>query len=528
MNKRTFSLPANKSRNFLNTVFVVCLVLNLFYNPPALADSSGDQLFFNPSTSQINIGSQIDVKVGSYAASASTGTVNGAITFPSNLLQIQKTVGGSYDSLTITPDQASGIISFNGKENHPSSGIGVIFTVTFTAINSGAATLAFSNNSTVNSNPAASKTGTYTINPSNTPSPPPPTIPKTKPSPITLAPTTVQPSNVTPSPQISTDPSGIVNTVVITPSYTTSTITWKVNTPNPSSTLAYGVSYSTLDKHGEVTNKPDGSFTSTITGLTPGITYYFSISGTGSGNNVGTYTQSFSAQGYPTTITITENKIAVKSATLQIGSQNYQVTNSKITVNLAAGNYSGTVTTDTATLPINLTVVKKAIPSDGSAPESQNFSFNLTSSALSGALGSGSSIFALIGVLIGGSAILIIAFLLYVNYRRHRFETADSYSNGSSSTVVINDGYNWKPDNIKSDSTGVNSNNKAIVSPMGPTLQVQQIQQPHHTNSVYISDEEPIDMFDRVPTELPKPSSENTSPAVVIPRNPNLPHSTMP
>lgn len=71
-------------------------------------------------------------------------------------------------------------------------------------------------------------------------------------------------------------------------------------------------------------------------------------------------------------ISITENNVAVKSAQIKIGSSNYPVTGGKITLGLAAGSYSGTIVTDTASLAINLTVEAKNVPADGNAPEAQS------------------------------------------------------------------------------------------------------------------------------------------------------------
>lgn len=526
MNTSRQNLHLHKIKQAIYLVLSVSLLTSLFPSALALADSN--QLYVTPQASQMSINTSLPVNIKAYASSDSPGNVNGTITYPANLLQVTSisVSGSSYGSPTIT--QGSGTIGFSGTGN-TNTGLAQIFSITFKTTAAGKATVAFSGDSQVNGTATTHKSGVFTIinpnpNPpkkSSSPSPPKKT-PSPSPVPIISTEPTAPTTIVTPSPQISPDPSGVISGVVITPTYSSTAITWTVNAPHPSSTLNYGDSSSGLVKQATVQKKSGGAFTATISGLSPGVTYYFSITGEGKGIQPGSYSESFTTQGYPVIINITENDSPVDSAQVQIGSQNFQANKGKLPVGLAAGSYSGTITTDTATLTINLTVAEKPIPADGSAPESQSFAFNMTSSPLKGGPGSSFSIFAFVGILIGGTALLALAFLLYVNYRRHQFESG-SFSTAPSSTVVIDDGYNWHQDESAQSPT------QQPTSPAPPIEQPPpEMPRTVHANSVYITEEEPLDMFDQAKITLPPTTGPSTPPSDEMPQNPNPLHSTKP
>ncbi|MFZ2544728.1 MAG: hypothetical protein WAW80_02030 [Candidatus Saccharimonadales bacterium] len=487
-----------------------------------------NRLYITPASSQMNIGTSFTVNIKSYADSdQSSGSVSGALSYPANLLNVLSisTSGSNYGSPSI--GQGSGTITFSGVRSPAPSGPAQIFAVTLQATAEGIATVKFSDNSKVNNSATTPSEGKYTIVNPNPPSQPS-TKPKASspsPAPVISTPPAVQSTPAvqeTTIPQATPDPTGVVNNVNVNALYSSATISWKVNAPNPSSTFTYGTSASGLNKNEAISKKDDGTFSTKMTGLAPGIRYYFGITATGSTGVSGNYSGNIITRGFPIVITVTENKIAAKGAQVKIGNRNYTTTaDGKISVGLASGNYSGTITTETASSPISLTVDTKTIPSDGVAPTSQTFAYNLTSSVLEQGPGSSSTIFSFIGALIVGTMILAVGFAGFMIYRRHKFENETESSNPMS-TVIIDDGYDWRSD--KSNSPSVNQPENVPEQLSTPSQFSQS------TNSVHISEDEPIDMFDRA-ADLPLPTA-HVSPIEpnrnATEQSPNPPHSTMP
>ncbi len=496
--------------------------------PTSLAFADANKLYVTPTTSQMNINTTFTVNVRSYSESdQSVGSANGMLNYSSVQLQVTgiSLSGSDYGSPSIT--QGSSSIGFTASRNPAPSGNAQVFAVTFKAKAAGTATVSFTNDSLVNNTTTSYSAGTYTITDPNPPTSTPSSTPKPsttpKPTPVTTPPVTTQEPSQSPNTSdtnVKPDPTGIIDGVVVNPLYSSATVSWKINANNPTSTISYGPSLSQLDKQGTVKKKDDGTFTTTLTGLTPGLRYSFTIAGSGTGTASGSYSGTIVTQGFPVVISITENNIAVKSAQIKIGSSSYSVTGGKITLGLAAGSYSGTIVTDTASLAINLTVEAKNVPADGNAPEAQPLSFNLVSSPLEGGPGSSFSIFAFIGVLIGGTAILGIAFFIFVNIRRRRFE-ADSYSSSytPTSTVIVEDGYDWHNEEVQQ---------PVSQPPLSSTPSAERETQPSvHTNSVYLNEEEPLDMFERANLPPASPTAGSLAPTEK-PQSPSSLHSTTP
>ncbi|MDB5177345.1 MAG: Subtilisin-like protein serine protease [Candidatus Saccharibacteria bacterium] len=512
------------SRIFSLYGLVLCLVVALV--PSRLVFADANKLYITPASSQMNIGTSFSVNVRSYAdVDAPTGTVRGTVTFPVNLLQVTgiSTAGSQYNAPSIS--QGSGTIGFSASRSPAPSGAAQIFSVTFKATGSGTATVNFSGDSQVNNTTTTYTAGIYTITNPNPPASstpvatPKPSASVVAPVPIVTAPTPTVETAPT-EPVATPDPTGLITGVAINPLYSTATVTWNVNATNPGSTLTYGSSSSQLDKKATVTKKADGSFTTAISELTPGNRYYFVISGNGDGGKSGTYSDTIITPGFPVAMTITENNVAVKNAQIKIGNRNYTSgADGKKTIGLAAGSYTGTITTDTASLTINLTVATKPIPQDGTAPESQAVSYNLSSSPLSQAPGSENSIFAFIGILLGGTVVLGLGFVGFMAYRRRRFESGVSSSHAASSTVVIQDGYDWRSQ-IPNETTP--------VQPAVTHSDDAEYSSPTHNNSVHITEQEPLDMFEQArQNPLPTPREDITSDSQdVNQQNPSSPHST--
>ncbi|MDB5184072.1 MAG: Subtilisin-like protein serine protease [Candidatus Saccharibacteria bacterium] len=539
MKTQNYSSILRRTLSFLTSIV---LVLGLLPSQFAFADTS-NKLYITPDSSQMNVGTSFTVNVRSFStASPATGSVTGTVLYTASKLQVTSiSIGGSdYGSPTIK--QGDGTIDFSGTRSPSPSGSAQIFAITFQASVAGSATVGFNGNSTINNTTTNYSGATFTVtsptppaSPSSAPSSAPVSTPKSTPRTTYTAPVPVVTTPVVPSqpansitldsqPTPTPDPTGIIDTVVVTPSYTTAIVTWKVNANNPNSTLVYGESSTQMDKSGTVQNKGSGLFTALVSGLTPGNNYFFSISGGGSNTATGTYSSTIPAQGYPVTVSVTENGVASNGAQVQIGSSSFTTRqDGKITIGLAAGSYSGTISSGTATLNINLTVAEKAIPTDGTDPASQPFSFDMKSSVLSSGPGSGTTVFTFIGILFGGTVILVFGFLIFINIRRRKFDTGSDSSGyratSSGPSVIIQDDYSWAPP-----TQGTGQPDQAIPPPP-PTLEPRVFdQQQHHANSVYLSEDEPLDMFeqakiDHTPSATAEPSIEQT---------PNLPHSTTP
>lgn len=427
----------------------ICLVLSLV--PTHSAFAINNKLFFVDVPTQVDEESQFTIRIRAYANNyLQDGTAKGAVTYsPSNLLKVVKTSKSNSGYNSVSVSEGSGRVNFDAE--HPNQGFShEVFSLTFKAVKGGRVTIGFTGNGASRVNNALTDLDAVSVQikgkakPPSNPTPSAPTnIPLPPPTSSSSTPKPASPSETT-APQSTPDPTGLIDSVAVEPLYESSTVTWNVNASKASATLRYGVNSTTMNQQAKVTKKKDGSFSADIEGLVPGMRYYFTISGKGAGGKAGTYSGTIFTNGYPVTITVTENNIPVKNAVIQIGSIT-RSTNAegKLSIGLAADNYNGTITTDTATMSFELTVEKKPIPANGSAPASQRYNYNLTSSVLENGPGSGPSILAFIGVLLGGTAVLGIGFIAFMAYRRRRFENEFS-PQSNNPTVIIDDGYDWQ------------------------------------------------------------------------------------
>lgn len=446
-------------------------------------------------------------------------SVNGTISFNPNQLELidRNAVAGGFTLSTLT--STSSTIRFIGAHSPPDDGLTTVLRANFRA-------KAAANPSIIQTTPdsaindvaspiSSPNSGKITII-DNTPPAPTYTPPKASPIPYTPPIQTPKPS---PSPSPITapkdddtyqpatpDPTGVIDSVEVSPNYTTATVSWKVKAENSSATFEYGDSLSELDKKVEVT-KTDDTFSANVTNLTPGKRYSFTISAKGTGVTNSSYSGSINTDGYPVMFTTTENDTPIKNGLLKVGSSTYPISGDKITIGLAAGKYSVTISTDTSSATQDITVTSKDIPSNGDDPELQSFKFALTSTILEGGPGTGTSALVFVGALIGGAAFLAIGLVVFVTIRRKRMESAgySSYSSYTSTpSIKIEDGYNWQSD----------------TTPSSPQPPSQNTDSSSFNKSVYI-DEEVTDMFDSSNIKLP-PSAHET------PQNPNSQHSTKP
>lgn len=523
--------------------------LTAYIVPASNVAAASNYLYVSPANIQMSVSTTFCIDVISYASSGvSNGSATGTLSFNSSLLTIESIYpngkicpdsqgndnASSYYSTSRDVTQNTSSIDFNATQNQTDGGVRYVFSVKFKTKASGTASISFTGNSKVNNADTSTTGGTYTINapqPTSTPTPTPKTTKtptKTSsptPTPITTKPDTTKvttPTNTVIVPETTIDETGLISSVAASPHYTKSKVTWQVNAPGTSSVFKYGTSYNELDMQSEVKKEANGNYSATMSNLLPGMYYYFSITTKGKNNLKGSYNSSFVTNGYPIRISVTENNIPVQSAQVRIGEQSLTVKDGSITIGLAAGDYNGTITTDTATLNISLSVENVPIPENGSQPETQQFGpYNLSSAPLAGGPGSSFSILSFLGVLAGGTVVLAFSFIMFVNYRKHKFES-DSYSTGiSASTVVVEDGYNWRQD-----TSPTNQVNTPEYPPTDITSSQTETTPTHHqTNSVHVTEDEPLDMFE-TSTITVKPNNSESSSPTGSQQNPNSLHST--
>lgn len=500
------------SRFITHKIIPVALTLSMVIAllPSGIVKAAANQLLVTPNSASMTVGGEQSFLIKAYIdTSSASQTATGTVTYTAGMLQAKNIATSDGWSGTPAINQSQGTITFSLTRPSSNTGFSTLFSVTFRAISGGTAVAGFSGDSRVNNVTTVYKSSSMSIsNPAPTPVTPPAATPKSSvvPQP-SVTPLPIVSSTPTPDPVPSEepaptpDPTGIVDKVVIKPQYTSATLTWAVNAGNPKTTFRYGSSASSLDREGTTQRTPDGGFTSTIQGLEPGQRYYFSITGSGDGATDGTYSGTIIATGYPITITVAENTIAVKSAQVKIGNRTYTTASSgKVSASLAAGQYTALVTTETASSSFDFTVAKKTVPTDGSAPEAQSYSFSLSSSALAQGPGSGTTILTFIGVLLGGTVLMSFGFFGFMAYRRRKFETGSTQS--TASTVIIDDGYDWRHNE-----TPPEAPSQASLAP--PTLSPPAL--PHHNNSVYLDEEEPLDMFEKQ-SQPPETSGTDKTP----------------
>ncbi len=517
---RTFPILIN-IKSVSSAFLSLCLILSLI--PADLAFADANQLFITPSSSQMTKGTTFCVDLKSYAdTDQSDGTAGGSLTYPTSKLQVksimtngnkcQGSTSSHYGKPSIT--QQSGKVIFNASRNPAPSGIAQIIAVTFKATGAGTAIVGLSDDSRVNTATTTYNVGSFVITdptppaPSSSPSSPssPSPIPSSTPAPVVSKPNSSDDddtADTTPTP----DPTGLVDNVTVDGSYTSATITWDVNVKNGTSTLNYGVDAVNLDQVAKISKKSQ-TFNTTIDGLIPGEQYYFTITGKG-GSKEGEYSGTIYTRGYPIILNITENDVPAANARVSIGNISRTTdANGKLPLTLGEGDYSGKITTSTATQNINLTVKKKVIPVDGTAPDVQTYPYNLSSSLLEQGPGTGTSILAFVGILAVGLVVLGIGFVGFVSYRRRRFESGDAPSQSNTSSVIVDDGYNWQQQAPPAGTARpVSAPTQAQALPPPPS-------KPTHNNSVFIDDDEPVDMFDSVDsprknqTEEPEQNSD--------------------
>ena len=487
--------------------FSLCVALIAWLVAPITpVRAAGEQLLIDPNTSTLTTGGTLTVTVRGYANTTGLQAA-GRVVYSGNLvvMNTDPSVGsGSFNGVpSIT--QGNGGVDFSTGSSKK-TGILTIFTITFRAQSAGQATVGFTDGSTLGGDTTIRKNGAFTINapptPTPTPTPAPTPAPPTPTPTPTPAPTDPEPTTPTEQPpedDTTPDTSGLIKDVTTQTTYTTIKINWELNDTNGTSKLLYGTNSDDITKSAPVTKQGVSGFSSTIGELTPGVRYYLIINGTRADGSTGTYSRTVITQGYPVKLSIMQAGAPAAAAKITIGQQTYAATNDgTVSLSLAAGSYNGVITaTDGASQTVSFSVVAQAIPAEGTTLKSQNFSFAIPKGEGQNSSGAGLSPLLFLGILVGALAITAVGFLAFVTIRRRRYESFGDTSANAQTAIVIEDGYNWES------------------HPAPPSVSRPQASPTQNHNSVYIEDEEPVDMFDAAPPlpphETPIPERHQTN-----------------
>ncbi len=423
--------------------------------PASVAHASQGAVYFKPGSGSYTIGKSFTVQVWVDVQQQTPlyHTSKGSVTFPSSLLQATRAVNANSGAdFALSINQSQGRVNFNTMLwGNLSAGFQAhVFNITFKVKKAGTARLALASGTIFFDGPTSVRQASYRLKvppcpsgqigtwphchkpaPPKQPSPPPPTTstptpPKQSPSnpPSTSSPrqptneatassgSTIPPENSAPLSDDSTnDDSGdnisnasnglSIGSVTSSATYTSADISWLTNRIS-TTTFAYGTAKDALNLAADVSDGEQNSYSTTLTALEPGMTYYYQISATGADDST-TYAGQFQTKGYPITLTITQNGTPLSNATLVVGDDptSYMTDeNGTVSLNLSAGDHPITIKKDGGQSQETITV--KALPiTDGKDPDTQNItiatSLQITASAAT-----------------GGSSMLAIGIILFV------------------------------------------------------------------------------------------------------------------
>ncbi len=517
------------TRRILPIAGIFILVMSLITT--SVTHAAGNQLYVTPDTSQLNVGGTVTVSVRGYIESNSTGNAVGTVTYPVGQLRVLGTSVTESDYNAPNISLGSGTVGFSATSSklRPIK----IFSITFQATAPGSAVVGFSGNSNINQTATIHKTGTYAIvAPTPTPTPTPSPSPKPTPTPTPTptepqaTPETIIPAQESDEDVTVADTTGLISDVTSTGKYTEASIKWSMSAANGNSQLLYGTSSQEVTTKAEVVRAEDGTYSATIPNTKPGQRYFYTINGTGDDGKTGTYSSTVSTLGYPITIKLTQNGAIATGADIQIGRQRYATSRDGIiTLALAEGTYSIRIAAGTSTLSEKVVVAKKPIPQDGSAPEKQIFTFDIPAAAVEK---EPLSPFVFVGVMVGGAVIITVSLFAYITIRRRRYETGSGYTNTAATSVVINDGYDWRAEQLQQQQ----AENMPIYGQTNEQPYINNIQDAataSHDNSVYIDEAEPKDMYELAREQSAaqaSPQQSTTLRGSEWPQNPSPPHST--
>lgn len=470
---------------------VIAFGVFLYCSLPLQVFASQGSVYFKPATSTYkqNDTFKVQVWVDVQQQTAIYHTSKGAITFPKNLLQataVQNASSGADFGVSI--DQNAGKVNFDTmlwgrlSVNYQAHA----FDITFKAKSPGQASLGLASGSKFFDGPTSIRAAKFTINalqcpagqtgtPPNcrtpTPTPTPTPAPTPKPTPAPTPAPTPKPSPTptptpTPTPSPTTPPSDetsippeesspldnnedetttenpasnnlSIGSVKTTSLYDRVDVTWSTNLTSKS-TFAYGESKDKLDISADV-KKEQESFSTAISGLTPGKTYFFQINSTSSGQYT-TYNGTFRAKGYPVTITVLQNGQPLAGASIQIGDEKQSITTDQsgvISLDIAEGEHTVIVSKESFNAEEKITVKAMSFK-PGGTPDTQNITI-----ATVGTSASSSSSNGIIGIVLGGVFIILLIVGGAILIIRKRNLSIASAGTSTSYDASLNDGLLW-------------------------------------------------------------------------------------
>lgn len=470
---------------FVSIVTVFSLI------PAHTAYAAPSSIYFSPASGTYNTNTSFTTQVRGNSDSVfyQQGSTSGTINFPANRLRVNSvsTSGSSYPNINVTFNNTAGTITWNGSA-YPSPTTIYFFTINFQALTAGSAPVTFSADTNVNHNwfyeiNSTNKTNAnFTLStpppptcpagqvgtPPNCTTPPPPTCPAGQvgtppncstpppsgggnppptPTPKPTTPTISDTPVPTPTAQPDVAPVQVdagdlsVKDVIAKVTRQTNSVAWTATLANVNTEIILGTSKENLTVKPTVAKQPDGSYLSTMENLKPGVRYYFTITATAPNNpeKKATFSGAFTTRGYPVKIVVTKDSKKIAGATIVLEKQSFKTDkNGELELELTDTTFNAVVTLpDKSKKTVDFTVVKKSIPSNGSNPETQTFTFDLTEQTAGGATNNSS----LIGPIIGGIAALIgliIGGVLFLLYRRRK---ADQGAEAQADTA---NAYPWE------------------------------------------------------------------------------------
>lgn len=374
-------------------VIIVPLIVSTF------AANGTTHFYLNPATQSLAIGDALTVQIR-LGTDQQIGYVKTYLDFPANLLSVANisTTNTDFEAqIEQSYDNTGGTVKI-ARTGNQRPGILLVASVTFITKSSGNAIVSFEGSTWASSaqyfpNQVTGKTnGSYFVG-SQTPAPtPPPTPtpthsptpapkPTAKPTPSPVGPTSIRPPNVTPTANNPIgDPGKLsINSVTILPSYNNAVASW-VTTFASACTFVYGTSPDNLS-NSQVLDQKQTIHRISMTALEPGKKYYYRISAKTDKDQQAEYDGDFSTTGYPVKIVLRSSSkklvnnagVTIDDATLQTGQDG------TAPFNLSEGTHPVIISANGRSKNTSLKVSAKDIPTDGSEPEVQFFSFTIPS-----------------------------------------------------------------------------------------------------------------------------------------------------